>query len=298
MEEAHVTKFLDSLRVRGRKPYTVTDYSVGIRLFARYLADIGLFSFFAATTETVRSFYRSLQESGLCRSVTHRRAHAVYAFYAWLKLEGYLLLNPCPEPPPSQSGILPRAVPDLDRIQTVYHRLAKTAKNYEQRDLAMIDLAYDTGLRRCELHRLNVRDIDPENATVRVHGKADHHRLVPIGPACLRELLHYIYEVRPKLAKESRTDALFVSWRAGGKRMNLESINAAFSRLRRKYGFDRSITPHALRHAFATGLVINGAPIQDVSRMLGHKKLETTQIYTRLAPRDLKAHHAKYHPRG
>jgi site-specific recombinase XerD len=267
-------------------------------LFARYLADIGLFSFFAATTEIVRAFYRSLQESDLCRSVIHRRAHAVYAFYAWLQLEGYLLLNPCPKPPRSQSGTLPRAVPELDRIQSVYRRLAKTAKPHEQRDFAMIDLAYDTGLRRCELHRLNVRDIDPENATVRVHGKADHRRLVPIGPACLRELLHYIYEVRPKLAKESCTDALFVSWREGGKRMNLESINAAFSRLRRKYGFDRSITPHALRHAFATGLVINGAPVQDVSRMLGHKKLETTQIYTRLAPRDLKAHHARYHPRG
>ena len=297
MEWSHVTNFLEDLRRRGLKALTIDEYRMGLQSFARYLADIGLFSFFAAQTETIEGFYGRLKSADLSSSTVHRRAHAVCRFYEWLRTEGIILLNPCPTPPKRRTGSLPRRLPHSDGLQTAYRRLHRSEKPHEQRDFAMLDLAYDTGLRRCELHRLNVHDVHTNEGTVRVRGKKDKERVVPIGSRCMKTLLHYIYETRPKLAPEGRTTALFVSWRNGGKRMHPISIDAAFARIRRKYRLDPALTPHALRHAFATDLLTHGAALQDVSRMLGHQKLETTQIYTRLAVRDLKHHHAKYHLR-
>lgn len=110
---------------------------------------------------------------------------------------------------------------------------------------------------------------------------------------------YYVYHIRPKFLKGSgTTKALFVSWKGGGQRMNIRSINKAFGRLRKKYGLGRSFAPHSLRHAFAGDLIRSGAPVEDVSEMLGHKRLETTRIYTRLVPMNLKRCHEKYHPRG
>jgi site-specific recombinase XerD len=197
---------------------------------------------------------------------------------------------------------LPREVPTWHGLQRLYGEsdtsLRQSAGIVDQRDFAMIDLAYSCGLRRCELHNIDIADIDEEQGTLRVRGKGGRQRVVPIGPKTLADLLHYLYHVRPQLCKHGATRALFVSWNQGGKRMHLYSINAAFRRLRKRGVLEKGVTPHRLRHGFATDLIKNGAPVQDVSRMLGHVRLETTQVYTRLYPLDLKAHHTHHHPRG
>ena len=297
MEETYVTDYLQHLRRKGKQADTIADYGVGLRAYAQYLATTNIAFPFAACRETVEGYYRTLLDSGFCSSTIHRRAHAVHDFYAWLKEQGCILVNPCPAPPPRTQG-LPCNVPAIEALRKVYGRLGESTTLPEQRDLAMIDLAYGCGLRRCELHRLNVQDVNANEGTVRVRGKRDVERLVPIGQQVLTRVLDYIYHTRPYLLKAGTTNALFVSWKGGGKRMHLYSINAAFRRLRHRYGFSKDLAPHALRHAFATGLLTNGAPVQDVSRMLGHRKLETTQVYTRLTIRDLKDHYSRYHPRG
>ena len=305
MEEHLVTDYLESLRIQGRHPDTVAEYGWNLRHFAEHLSGVSAFSFLAAHESTIRGYYLAVKEKGYASKTVWKKCHAVYVFYEYLRKNGFLLLNPCPKVVYESEKRLPRLVPDWQSLQQTYTRLKKSSHCWEQRDYAIIDLAYSCGLRRGELHGLNVDDIeqqDPDNvgtgSTIRVKGKGGRERVVPVGPQALKDLLYYVYHIRPKFLKGGSTKALFVSWIGGGQRMNARSINKAFGRLRSKYGFGRGFAPHNLRHAFATDLIRHGAPVQDVSRMLGHKKLETTQVYTRLVPMDLKRCHEKCHPRG
>jgi integrase/recombinase XerD len=272
--------------------------------FTGYIAAQESFSFFAAKEEDAFTWREELLAGGLQPLTVSKKLLCVHAFYEWLHECGYLLVNPLPKPSFAGLHRLPRQLPDSSTLHRAYCKLRTSESLPEQRDYVALDLGYSCGLRRCELHALNLQDITPDDpaqgggGTVRVKGKGGRERLVPVGPNTLKDLLHYIYHIRPKLMKGGTTAALFVSWQKGGTRMNIRSFNRAFSRIRRKYGLDRSLTPHGLRHAFGTDMVKNGAPVQDVSKMLGHKKLETTQIYTHLAARDLKQHHQNHHPRG
>jgi integrase/recombinase XerD len=298
MEEDLIPAFLESLRRKGKHPDTVAEYAANLREYADYLADRAVFSFFAADQEIILDYFGAAKKKRQASKTLWKKQHAVFALYEWLREEGRILLNPCPKPRIESGQRLPGTVPRWDVLRPAFERLQESGRTVDHRDLAVIDLAYSCGLRRCELHRLNLEDIRPEEGTVRVRGKGGRERIVPIGPHALKELQFYIYHVRPKLVKGGITKAVFVSWKGGGQRMNPRSMNKALRRLHRTRGLDRSITPHNLRHAFATDLVRNGAPVQDVSKMLGHAKLETTQIYTRLAPSDLKTHHGRHHPRG
>jgi len=302
MEPDHIAEFLESLRRKGRHAVTIAEYATNLREYAEYLALHEQSSFFAASDSSLHHYFTEVSTGALSRSTVWKKCHAVHAFYQWLKEQGHLLLNPCPKPATMRCTPLPREVPTWGGLQRLYGdgdtSLRQSASIVDQRDFAMIDLAYSCGLRRCELHNIDIADIDEEQGTLRVRGKGGRQRVVPIGPKTLADVLHYLYHIRPQLCKHGATRALFVSWNQGGKRMHLYSINAAFRRLRKRGMLEKGITPHRLRHGFATDLIKNGAPVQDVSRMLGHVKLETTQIYTRLYPIDLKAHHNRYHPRG
>jgi integrase/recombinase XerD len=183
-------------------------------------------------------------------------------------------------------------------VRKLLDTLGRSHYKHARRSIALVDLAYDCGLRRCELVRLNVQDVNAEEGTIRVRGKYGKDRLVPVGKKTMRTLLHYIYRERPAFLQGNTTDALFVSWAQGGRRISNATVTRTFLRLRRKGKIAGTITSHALRHAFATHLLRNGAPMQEVSEMLGHACLETTQIYTHLAPLDLKEHHRRFHPRG
>lgn len=278
---------------------SIEDYSFGVRKFAEYiLSRQYLQSFYDVTKDIVVAYYASVVDQGYSSSIIYRRAKAVYEFYEWLAHSGQIIFNPCPKPPERNLDVLPRTVPSLEAVEDMYEKLQGSTKVTDQRDLVIIDLAFSCGLRREELQRLDIRDIRQGEGSIKVLGKNNKERYVPIGPKAMASLLHYINFVRPKIAPHAKTDALFISWKCGGKRMHVYSFNAVFRRLRRTKGFDRAITPHALRHAFGVELVRHNAPIQQVSEMMGHVKLETTQIYTKLAVSDLKKFHKELHPRG
>jgi site-specific recombinase XerD len=297
METELVHEFIEQQRTRGIIDLR-SGYGQPLEAYAEWLKQHQIFSFYGADRDTVTRYYAALASRGYAPKTVWDKSHAIHAFYKWLLDSGRILCNPAPTPAPLRTHPLPRAVPSWCDLRKSYERLADTSHWLRERDLALIDLAYACGLRRCELHRLDIDDIDTQNCTVRVRGKGGNQRLAPIGGRALKQVLAYIHYIRPRLAKNSPTKALFVSWQGGGKRMNRYSINAIFKRLRRRDILPRSVTPHRLRHAFATDLVCNGAAVQDVSRMLGHKKLETTQIYTRLMPVDLQRHHKQHHPRA
>ena len=299
METELITEFLKEEQRKGKAADTREQYRIALAELVPHLQGHPLApSFFAASSDTATRYTQALRLSGCTPKTRQRKLHAVYAFYEWLRQSGRLLLNPFPRPGCPAAHPLPRRLPSMPTLQTAYAALRDSPHLWEQRDYVLVDLAYGCGLRRCELHRLDLEDIRLDEGFIRVRGKRGGERMVPMGPRTRADLRRYLSAVRPRFITRADTHALFLSWQGGGRRMHLYSINAVFRRLRRTHNLDSSFAPHALRHAYATHLVREGAPVQDVSEMLGHAKLETTQVYTRVVPKDLRRHHATHHPRA
>ena len=166
----------------------------------------------------------------------------------------------------------------------------------EYRDRVMLELLYATGLRVSELVSLTVSALNTRRGTVQVVGKGAKERLVPVGEVALAWLARYLAEGRPRILKARASEALFPSNR--GRAMTRQAFWHAVKRYAVVAGIDRDISPHTLRHAFATHLVNHGADLRAVQLMLGHADLSTTQIYTHVARDRLKRLHAEHHPRG
>jgi site-specific recombinase XerD len=295
MEQYLVDKFLHTLQRKGKDEKTVYSYKLSIDHFIRYLKAHGIQSFFTVTTDTIHLYYK--RNSIYAPSTAYWKAHVVYTFYQWLKEEGTILTNPVFKPHFRKRRSLVRNIPSHETIRNIFRKLFKESiTKFDKRDFILLDLAYSSGLRRCELVRLNVSDILIEERTVRVKGKRGKERYVPIGNATMKTLLEYLYKTRPEFIDGHTVQALFVT--SHKRRMNLCSVNESFYRLRKKHHIPESVTPQSLRCLCATDLLRNGAPLQDVSEILGHACLDTTRIYTKLIPQDLKRHHNKYHPRG
>lgn len=166
----------------------------------------------------------------------------------------------------------------------------------EYRDRVMLELLYATGLRVSELVSLTVAALNTRRGTVQVVGKGAKERLVPVGEVALAWLARYLVDGRPRILKGRASEALFPSNR--GRAMTRQTFWHAIKRYAVVAGIDREISPHTLRHAFATHLVNHGADLRAVQLMLGHADLSTTQIYTHVARDRLKRLHAEHHPRG
>ncbi len=287
-----IQKFLKYLQESGLNRRTVYLYQNCLNRYLNYMGDADLLS---VDTETIKNYYSWISSHGYASSTSGHLYRAVYRFYSWLTDQGYLILNPAFKPENIKKG-LPRRVPTMEEIKEAHEKLFYSEKTLELRDSVLFDIAYSCGLRRMELHELDVNSVDQLNRTISVSGKRDKKRVVPIGEKCLKNVQYYIVNVRPKLLGDSRSTALFIG-RQSKKRLTLSGINRVFERLR-KDGASSKLTPHALRHAFATNLLQNGAMVQDISKMLGHDRLSTTMIYTRLVISDLKSAHKLYHPRA
>lgn len=164
------------------------------------------------------------------------------------------------------------------------------------RDRAMLELMYATGLRVSELVGLTLPNVNLNQGVVRVVGKGNKERLVPLGEEASRWLTAYLETARPALMKEATTPAVFVTGRRAG--MTRQSFWLRVKRHALEAGIDRPISPHGLRHSFATHLLNHGADLRVVQLLLGHSDLSTTQIYTHVAREGLKRLHEEHHPRG
>jgi integrase/recombinase XerD len=295
----YIAAFLLSVRARGICADTVRAYRTDLERFKQSQIMKQMGSLLCVTFKDVQQYCRELREScGYVPQTMYHKTHVLYEFYQWLLDEGAILINPVPRPTLRKVNRFVRLHPSQNAVRSLLDILTDSPDKHDRRSSALVDLAYCCGLRRCELVRLNVQDVNPVDGTVRVCGKYGKERLVPVGKKTMQSLLYYLYHVRPTFLHGGVTDALFVSWMQGGRRISKECITRIFLRLRRQGRISHTMTAHSLRHAFATHLLRNGAPVQDVSEMLGHACLETTQIYTHLVPMDLKEHHRRFHPRG
>ena len=288
-----VDRFLAHLKVeRNLASGSVEAYASDLRRTSAFLRER------ASTVEAVTT--ADLLE--LMLDVSHKlslRSQArllvvLRGLFRFLRREGLLARDPTEgiEPPR-----LPRRLPRAMSLADVEQLLAAPDDETPLgvRDGAMIETLYATGLRVSELVRLRASDVNLEAGAVLAFGKRRKQRLIPLGEVARKRLLRYLDDVRPKLARAG-APALFVTRRGGG--MTRQAFWKLLRAYARKTGIRKPLSPHTLRHSFATHLVEGGADLRSVQAMLGHSDISTTQIYTHVARERLKALHARHHPRG
>ncbi len=280
---------------RGLSQATLTGYRQDLAAFARWLdRDLA-----TATEADLQSYLAGrLAAKASARSVA-RFLSAARGFYRRAVETGSMAADPTAN---LTSPLLGRPLPGSLSEEEVERLLA--APNCEDpivepgpfRDRVMLELLYATGLRVTELVTLRLSALNQRRGTVQVVGKGGKERLVPVGEVALDWVARYLATARPQLLKGRPSDALFPSNR--GTAMTRQTFWHAIKRHAAAAGIDRAISPHTLRHAFATHLVNHGADLRAVQLMLGHADLSTTQIYTHVARDRLKRLHAEHHPRG
>jgi integrase/recombinase XerD len=249
----------------------------------------------AVTAKTLRNYLDSLKQAGLSYRSMARHLTAIRSFFEFLAQEGEIEANPADLlSSPKIGTALPKYL-NCDRVNALVDA-PDTGKPNGQRDRAMLELLYATGLRVSELVGLRMSDLDTEAALVRVIGKGSKQRLVPLGREALAAVEGYISSERPRLLKGRTSAYLFVTNR--GTKMTRQGFWKLIRGHGRAAGIFRNLSPHVLRHTFATHLLEGGADLRSVQMMLGHSDIGTTQIYTHVMRSRLRQTVDQHHPRA
>jgi integrase/recombinase XerC len=250
----------------------------------------------AVTAETVKSFLAFLGQQDYSKSTTARKLATLRSFYKFCVRRNYIQSNPL------ASIRMPKQEKRLPKFLTVeqVNKLIQTPDDTNllgARDRAMLEVLYSTGLRVSELVDLNVDDVDFNGQLVRIRGKGKKQRNGPIGPTALGAIGRYL-ELRKADARHESFDqqALFVN--KHGQRLSTRSVRRKLDKYLAIAGLDPSVSPHTLRHSFATHMLDKGADLRSVQELLGHQSLSTTQIYTHLTTERMKKSYDDAHPRS
>jgi integrase/recombinase XerC len=296
-----VACFLDYLRVeKSLSPSTIRAYANDLKQFAAFLRPVEVgaegerpLDSSDFTLRTVRSFLSHLSMKGLQPTSLARKLATLRSFFRYLNREGVMEGNPAKTIP---SPATPQKLPPILTVDETFRLLDGPGVSPKSllRDRAMFELLYSSGLRVSELVGLNGEDLDRAGEMVRVRGKGRKERLVPVGSKALLALARYLNEERKALPAER--DPLFVNLRGG--RLTTRSVHRILASRRRRQGEPKKVTPHSLRHSFATHLLSGGADLRAIQEMLGHRSLSTTQRYTRVDLDQLSRVYDKAHPRS
>ena len=285
MSTKHVQPFLDYLLFeRGMAALTASAYERDLRAFAS----------FDFTREGIRAFLETQKK--MAPATRKRRVATLRAFGKFLVVRGVLKKNPAEDIALPKTGL---ALPKTVGENAVWKLLASAEGDapLALRDRAILELFYASGLRCSELAGLRVEDAQFDEELVRCAGKGGKHRVVPIGNTALRALQDYLEKARPRLVEGmANFPFLFVSQKRG--RMGRVAVYRRVLLYAQKAGLQGEVTPHTLRHCFATHLLAHGADVRAIQEMLGHVSVETTQIYTHVEPSRLVETHKKFHPRA
>lgn len=285
--------YVDALWMeRGLAENTLAAYRGDLRRFAAWLVQYDR-SLVSASRADVLEYLASL--AGAPPRSVARRLSSLRRFYLYLMRHGRIAEDPCARVEAPRIG---RSLPTTLSEGEVEALLEApdVAVREGLRDRTMLELIYATGLRVSELVNLKLGQINYQQGVVRVMGKGGKERLVPLGEAALDWLERYLRDARPLLLAPGHGDALFPSPRGGA--LSRQAFWYAIKRYATMAGISKSISPHSLRHAFATHLLNHGADLRVVQLLLGHSDISTTQIYTHVAKERLKQLHAVHHPRG
>jgi len=290
--DALIKEFSEYLRIEKRhSPHTVTNYCRDLRRFAKAFPDTNISSM---TTADVRNFLLILRDEGLSPSSIARSLSSIKSFFRYLCQDKQLKDNPAEIlETPRRWRKLPNllSLADVDKLLSCPD--PKTAMGL--RDQAMLEVLYATGMRVSELISVKGHNLDFEAGCLRTMGKGSKERIVPIGMVARRAVEDYLLNSRPVLAKGQKVEELFLTRRA--KAMTRQGFWKLLKNYVRQSNIKADVSPHTLRHAFATHLLDRGADLRSVQQMLGHADISTTQIYTHVLEKRMLEVHDQFHPR-
>ncbi len=276
----------------GASKNTLSAYRSDLKIFNKWLAGK---SFISVKSKHIQDYFSDRQKNNIGSSTQARILTCLHSFYE------YLLANQLIKKDPTEQLSQPKLekkLPVFLNIQEVEKLLEAPSSSslFGQRDRAMLELLYSCGLRVSELINLSYHNINLKEEFIRIHGKGNKERVLPMGEVAIDYLMKYETNARPMLLKNGQSDSYFLSNRGSAmSRQNFFYIIKAYAN---QVGIDKPLSPHSLRHAFATHLVQKGADLRSVQLMLGHSDISSTQLYTHIQNAQLKAQHAKHHPRG
>ena len=276
----------------GASKNTLSAYRSDLKIFSKWLNNNSLID---VDKKQIQDYFSYRKDSNISASTQSRMLTCLHSFYQYLSDKQNLKIDPTEQ---LDYPKLEKKLPIFLNVQEVERLLeAPNSKSlFGQRDRAMLELLYSCGLRVSELINLSYHNINLKDEFIRIHGKGNKERLLPMGEIAIDYLTKYELNSRPALLKNGQSDSYFLSNR--GRAMSRQNFFYIIKDYASKAGIEKPLSPHSLRHAFATHLVQKGADLRSVQLMLGHSDISSTQLYTHIQNAQLKAQHQKHHPRG
>lgn len=294
--QALIDQFMDFMALeRGLSEHTRDAYRMDLDRFVGFLQGHGVQTLNDATRQNIVDFMMAEKDRGMAATTISRRLVAIKVFFRYLQQEGMLAENRSDAmDSPRLWKILPDTLSQDEVVQLINTPDPSQPRGF--RDKTLLELMYATGLRVTEVATLNVHDLHMEESYLRCVGKGNKERVVPFGAAAKTLLAQYLRDTRPLLLKNKTSERLFLTRR--GEPFSRKGIWKLIKTYTLKAGISKNVTPHTLRHSFATHLLSHGAQLRVIQEMLGHADIATTQIYTHVDQDRLKSIHHRFHPRA
>ena len=294
--DEYADRYFNYLTVeKGLSEKTISAYSADLIGYIRFLQENGSRRVSENDAAVILKYLIDMRKSGLGPRSRARHLISIRGFYKFLVQEHILKTDPARLVDLPKSGLKLPDILSVDEVQRLIEA-PDTRKPNGARDAAMLEILYASGLRISELVHLKLQDVNLEAGYVRVFGKGSKERIVPIGRPAQEKIENYLAAARTQMLKNTASHFLFVA--RAGRPITRQGFWKLLKQYAQKVGIKKTVTPHMLRHSFATHLLEGGADLRAVQMMLGHMDISTTQIYTHVARDHLKKAHRKYHPRG
>ena len=294
--DTHYQDYLTMLRVeRNVSPQTIDAYKRDISQYLGYLNDSGIKNLSKIKSTHIRSYIRVLNDGGMAPASISRIISSIRSYHKYLSSENILDKNPVLV---INNPKLPKKLPDVlseKEISLIIDSIDESSQFY-QRDKAIIEMLYSCGIRVSEICNLEMSSLFIKDELIRVMGKGNKERLLPLGSRSRIYLDNYLLSSRLGFIKKTRSSFVFVS--RNGNQLTRAMVNIILNKWLHISGLSKSVSPHKLRHSFATHLLEGGADLRFVQALLGHSDISTTQIYTHLDKHHLKEVYKTHHPRS
>ena len=294
--DTHYQDYLTMLRVeRNVSPQTIDAYKRDISQYLGYLNDSGIKNLSKIKSAHIRSYIRVLNDGGMAPASISRIISSIRSYHKYLSSENILDKNPVLV---INNPKLPKKLPDVlseKEISLIIDSIDESSQFY-QRDKAIIEMLYSCGIRVSEICNLEMSNLFIKDELIRVMGKGNKERLLPLGSRSRIYLDDYLLSSRLGLIKKTKSSFVFVS--RNGNQLTRAMVNIILNKWVHISGLRKSVSPHKLRHSFATHLLEGGADLRFVQALLGHSDISTTQIYTHLDKHHLKEVYKTHHPRS
>ncbi|MCK4862679.1 MAG: site-specific tyrosine recombinase XerD [Dehalococcoidales bacterium] len=293
-----IESFLNYLAVeKGYSGHTIAAYRNDLTGLADFAKKQGMASWADFSRQNMLSHLLDLKERGYVATTVARKVAAARSFFGFLVSEGAIKANPTENmSSPSVGKALPKPIP-INQVRLLLEQPAKLSSSEAKRDRAMLELLYASGMRISELVALNLGDVNTAgDYFVRCFGKGRKERIIPLYEQIAMTVKQYSDEDRPKLAHGKKDNALFLN--ARGERLTRQGFWQKLKEYAKSAGLGDKISPHTLRHSFATHMLSGGADLRSVQELLGHANISTTQVYTHLTTEHVRRAYDKSHPRA